>query len=51
MLYKAFDTPNRMPITRWKFKEAARGDDQEAPDNMLVAEIGSDWLSFKRGCR
>ena len=46
MLYKAFDTPNRMPITRWKFKEAAEGAAQEASDNMLVAEIGSLTLEF-----
>jgi mannosyl-oligosaccharide alpha-1,2-mannosidase len=48
MLYVAFDTPNRMPITRWKFKEAAAGADQEAPENMLVAEIGSLTLEFTR---
>jgi mannosyl-oligosaccharide alpha-1,2-mannosidase len=48
MLYHAFDTPNRMPITRWDFKAAARGADQEAGENTLVAEIGSLTLEFTR---
>jgi mannosyl-oligosaccharide alpha-1,2-mannosidase len=48
MLYKAFDTPNRMPITRWKFKEAAEGTAQMAPDSILIAEIGSLTLEFTR---
>lgn len=48
MLYKAFDTPNRMPITRWKFKEAREDMPQVAPDWILVAEIGSLSLEFTR---
>jgi mannosyl-oligosaccharide alpha-1,2-mannosidase len=48
MLYKAFDTPNRMPITRWKFRAAAQGIPQEAPENILLAEIGSLTLEFTR---
>jgi mannosyl-oligosaccharide alpha-1,2-mannosidase len=48
MLYHAFDTPNRMPITRWNFKEAVKGTPQEAGDNVLVAEIGSLTLEFTR---
>lgn len=48
MLYKAFDTPNRMPITRWNFKEAAAGAIQTAPEVILVAEIGSMTLEFTR---
>jgi mannosyl-oligosaccharide alpha-1,2-mannosidase len=48
MLYVAFDTPNRMPITRWNFKAAAAGIPQEAPENILVAEIGSLTLEFTR---
>lgn len=48
MLYKAFDTPNRMPITRWNLKAAAAGERQEAPDRVLVAEIGSLSLEFTR---
>ncbi|KAK7515960.1 glycosyl hydrolase family 47-domain-containing protein [Phyllosticta citriasiana] len=48
MLYKAFDTPNRMPLTRWKFKDAAEGAKQEADDTVLLAEIGSLTLEFTR---
>lgn len=43
MLYGAFDTPNRMPITRW---EKAGG--EVASRNTLVAELGSLSLEFTR---
>jgi mannosyl-oligosaccharide alpha-1,2-mannosidase len=45
MLLKAFDTPNRMPITRWKPQEAPNGP-QEADPVVLVAEIGSLTMEF-----
>ncbi|KAK7979649.1 hypothetical protein PG989_012106 [Apiospora arundinis] len=48
MLYAAFDTPNRMPITRWDFKHAAEGKPQEAAEWALVAEIGSLCMEFTR---
>jgi len=48
MLYMSFDTPNRMPITRWDFKAAARGAAQVAPEGILVAELGSLTLEFTR---
>lgn len=48
MLYKAFDTPNRLPITRWNFKAAIDGVAQEASDQVLVSEIGSLTLEFTR---
>ncbi|TVY84057.1 Mannosyl-oligosaccharide 1,2-alpha-mannosidase MNS1 [Lachnellula suecica] len=48
MLYKAFDTPNRMPIMRWDFKAAIGGGAQEAGDFVLVSEIGSHTLEFTR---
>jgi mannosyl-oligosaccharide alpha-1,2-mannosidase len=48
MLYHAFDTPNRMPIARWHFKNAVSGAAQEASDNVLSAEIGSLTLEFTR---
>ena len=49
MLYAAFDTPNRMPITRWDFNKAAKNEEpQVAPDGVLVAEIGSLSLEFTR---
>jgi len=48
MLYVAFDTPNRMPVTRWDFKKAMTGAPQVAPDTVLVAEIGSLTLEMTR---
>ncbi|KAF2147134.1 glycoside hydrolase family 47 protein [Aplosporella prunicola CBS 121167] len=48
MLYKAFDTPNRMPITRWDVMAAAAGIPQEADERVLVAELGSLSLEFTR---
>lgn len=48
MLYTAFDTPNRMPITRWNVKDAAAGKPQLAGEGVLVAEIGSLSLEFAR---
>ncbi|KAL1639873.1 hypothetical protein SLS58_007460 [Diplodia intermedia] len=48
MLYAAFDTPNRMPVTRWNFRDAADGKPQEASDAALSAEIGSLTLEFTR---
>ncbi|KAF4303655.1 putative class i alpha-mannosidase protein [Botryosphaeria dothidea] len=48
MLYVAFDTPNRMPVLRWNFKDAAEGKAQEASENALSAEIGSLTLEFTR---
>ncbi|KKY17128.1 putative class i alpha-mannosidase [Diplodia seriata] len=48
MLYAAFDTPNRMPVTRWNFRDAADGKPQEASDAALSAEMGSLTLEFTR---
>ncbi|KAK0720240.1 glycoside hydrolase [Lasiosphaeris hirsuta] len=48
MLYVAFDTPNRMPITRWNWNDAARGKAQVAHENVLLAEIGTFSLEFTR---
>lgn len=45
MLLKAFDTPNRMPITRWKPQEALKKR-QQADTVVLVAEIGSLTMEF-----
>jgi mannosyl-oligosaccharide alpha-1,2-mannosidase len=47
MLYKAFDTPNRMPITRWKLSEAVH-QKQEADKVVLLAELGSFTMEFTR---
>ena len=64
MMYVAFDTPNRMPITRWKWQEydrpnkselrpltvyrALNGSFQEAQDFVISAEVGSLSLEFTR---
>ena len=46
MLYGAFDTPNRMPITRWEWKKSVEGQRMKASENTLVAEWGSLSLEF-----
>ena len=48
LLMAAFDTENRMPITRWDWKEALAGHTQSASTIVLVAEIGSLSLEFTR---
>ena len=48
LLYCAFDTPNRMPVTRWYWKEALEGAQQTAGTATLIAEIGSLTLEFTR---
>lgn len=48
MLYISFDTPNRMPLTRWDFQAGRRGEEQPASDGALVSEIGSLSVEFTR---
>jgi mannosyl-oligosaccharide alpha-1,2-mannosidase len=48
MLYRAFDTPNHMPILRWKFNDAGSGKPQVADEAVLLAEIGSLSMEFSR---
>ncbi|UNI15935.1 Mannosyl-oligosaccharide 1,2-alpha-mannosidase [Purpureocillium takamizusanense] len=48
MLYKAFDTPNHLPVTRWDIHAAARGEPQTAHGNTLLAELGSLTMEFSR---
>lgn len=48
MLYAAFDTSNRMPITRWDWETAALSGFQGAESQALGAEIGSLTLEFTR---
>lgn len=48
MIYAAFDTPNRMPVTRWNGQEALQGKKQEASEYSLLAEIGSFTMEFTR---
>ncbi|OIW30787.1 glycoside hydrolase family 47 protein [Coniochaeta ligniaria NRRL 30616] len=46
MLYKAFDTPERMPIPKWNFNAALEGVVQSSPGSLLLAELGSYSLDF-----
>ena len=48
ILYKAFDTPNRMPMTRWHWKESGTPKGSQASDMSLAAELGSLTLEFTR---
>jgi mannosyl-oligosaccharide alpha-1,2-mannosidase len=48
MLYMAFDTPNRFPVTRWSWQQTALGHSQEAKKFSLIAEVGSLTLEFTR---
>ncbi|OCK82909.1 glycoside hydrolase family 47 protein [Lepidopterella palustris CBS 459.81] len=48
MLYTAFDTPNRLPITRWDWENGALNGTQEASSLSLSAELGSLSLEFTR---
>ena len=48
ILYTAFDTPNRMPMTRWTWRKSAIGAGVEAGESTLIAELGSLNLEFTR---
>lgn len=48
MLYVAFDTPNHVPIARWKSGEARKGVSQRASKSALVSEPGSLSVEFTR---
>ncbi|OAA66538.1 class 1 alpha-mannosidase [Niveomyces insectorum RCEF 264] len=48
MLYVAFDTPNHVPVTRWKMNEARKGRPQTPHRSSLVSELGSLSLEFTR---
>jgi len=48
LVYGCFDTPNRMPITRWRWKEYLGGTKQQAGEATLIAELGSLSLEFTR---
>jgi mannosyl-oligosaccharide alpha-1,2-mannosidase len=48
MVYMAFDTPNRLPITRWMPSEVVAGHRQVADPSVLLAEIGSMSMEFTR---
>ncbi|KAH8704154.1 class I alpha-mannosidase [Talaromyces proteolyticus] len=48
LVYGAFDTPNRMQISRWDWKKSLRGDTILPARNTLLAEVGSLCLEFTR---
>jgi mannosyl-oligosaccharide alpha-1,2-mannosidase len=48
ILYTAFDTPNRMPMTRWTWRKSAQGGGVEAGEVTLIAELGSMILEFTK---
>ncbi|KAH8724351.1 glycoside hydrolase [Phaeosphaeriaceae sp. PMI808] len=48
MLYSAFDTPNRMPISRWDWENGALNGYQQADGHSISAELGSLSLEFTR---
>lgn len=48
MIYASFDTPNRMPITRWSAKKASEGEEQNAAANGIIAEMASFSMEFTR---
>jgi mannosyl-oligosaccharide alpha-1,2-mannosidase len=48
MLLCAFDTPNRMPVSRWDWRSYVGGMAQTAPYTTLVSEIGSLSLEFTK---
>ncbi|KAJ4318132.1 hypothetical protein N0V94_004568 [Neodidymelliopsis sp. IMI 364377] len=48
MAYTSFDTPNRMPVSRWSPKKAVDGEEQLPAESMLIAEAASASLEFTR---
>ncbi|KAI1317019.1 glycoside hydrolase [Xylariaceae sp. FL0255] len=48
LLMTAFDTPNRMPIARFDWRDYVRGRSQRAAVTTLLAEIGSLSLEFTK---
>ncbi|KAI6093079.1 glycoside hydrolase family 47 protein [Hypoxylon rubiginosum] len=48
LVMTAFDTPNHMPITRFPWKEYAKGQPQRARSHVLLAEVGSLGLELTK---
>ncbi|KAH6655016.1 glycoside hydrolase [Truncatella angustata] len=48
LLIAAFDTPNRMPVSRWNWRKYLVGEEQTAPRTALVSEIGSLSMEFSK---
>ena len=48
MAYASFDTPNRMPVSRWNPKQAVDGKEQLPAESVLIAEAASANVEFTR---
>ncbi|KAH7072072.1 alpha-mannosidase IC [Paraphoma chrysanthemicola] len=48
MAYASFDTPNRMPVSRWSPYKAANGEEQLPAESVLIAEAASASVEFTR---
>lgn len=48
MLYAAFDTPSRMPIPYWRWRNALDGGDQDTIDHEISADVGSLCMEFTK---
>ncbi|KAH8725229.1 alpha-mannosidase IC [Phaeosphaeriaceae sp. PMI808] len=48
MAYASFDTPNRMPVSRWSPKKAVNEEEQLPADSVLIAEAASASVEFTR---
>ncbi|KAF2829414.1 alpha-mannosidase IC [Ophiobolus disseminans] len=48
MAYASFDTPNRMPVSRWSPRKAANGEEQLPAQSVLLAEAASASVEFTR---
>jgi mannosyl-oligosaccharide alpha-1,2-mannosidase len=48
MAYASFDTPNRMPVSRWSPKKAVDGEKQLPAESVLIAEAASASVEFTR---
>ncbi|KAL4937817.1 hypothetical protein BDV06DRAFT_202177 [Aspergillus oleicola] len=48
MIYNSFDTPTRMPVTRWNPHKAAGGEAQIPAAQGIIAEIASSSLELTR---
>jgi mannosyl-oligosaccharide alpha-1,2-mannosidase len=48
MAYATFDTPNRMPVTRWSPRKAVDGQEQLPAESGIIAEMASASIEFTR---
>ncbi|RAR05698.1 alpha-mannosidase IC [Stemphylium lycopersici] len=48
MAYASFDTPNRMPVTRWSPQKAINGQRQLPAESGIIAELASASVEFTR---